>query len=250
MIKRVIWLSVALWCCSVVLSGQSMPKVPLVTYHRFNNTEVRGDEVVRYVGNDQKTYTKMNDANTVEGSYTMCIKDGIYAIAPTAYAFEGDGTIFYVQGPGSYYSDTAVGDMHYVWENAGEYFDIHTQRDSISWEITSETKEIAGLACRKALGTMRGGAVATVWYCEDIPVPYGPNRIWGTPGLVVTLQLGAFNYVLTQMEYSDKIAEIRYVPRGKSVTKEEYDRYVRERDSKYASPVQEGTTTKQIIYRK
>lgn len=227
--------------------GQEREKVPLVTYYRFNTTEVQGDDIIEYIGKGNKLYRQKNDANVIESNYTMCIMDDIYAVAPSSQALKSDSTIFYVQGPASFYINMSSGLLQYVWETGGEYFDINSVRDSIQWEITSERKEILGIACRKAIGTLDDGSIATVWYSEEIAIPFGPNRIWGTPGLVVTLQLGAFNYVLIGVEYCDKVSEIKYVSRGQKMTEEEYDRYVEERIKKYAEPVQEGNTTRRII---
>src|SRR5690606_7719329 len=40
----------------------------------------------------------------------------------------------------------------------------------ISWELTNETKTIAGLKCTKALAKRDNYPMLTVWYTKDIPV--------------------------------------------------------------------------------
>lgn len=54
----------------------------------------------------------------------------------------------------------------------------------INWELTNETKEIGNFSCRKAVGHFRGREY-TAWYTRDIPVPYGPWKLQGLPGLIL-----------------------------------------------------------------
>lgn len=244
--KRILLLCLLL-CPVFPAMGQTDRRVPVITYYRFNDTKVRGDEILEYVGTDDRIYKVQNDANQTEGNYTVCILGDVYGVAPSSDAFGEDSTIFYVQGPSSFYIDMATREEKYVWEFSGEYFDIRSASAPYAWTITDERKEVAGIPCRKAIGTSGSGSKATVWYSEEIPIPFGPNEISGTPGLVVTLQLGAFNYILEDVTYSDKVSEIRYVPKGRQVTEEEYDAYVAEQLERYSEPVQEGNTTRQFV---
>jgi GLPGLI family protein len=53
-----------------------------------------------------------------------------------------------------------------------------------SWNISSETKNIAGYQCKKAVASFRGREW-TAWFTMDIPVPYGPWKLNGLPGLIL-----------------------------------------------------------------
>lgn len=54
----------------------------------------------------------------------------------------------------------------------------------IPWQLQSQTKLIAGLTCQLATGRFRGREY-DAWFCPDIPVPAGPWKLQGLPGLIV-----------------------------------------------------------------
>jgi len=64
--------------------------------------------------------------------------------------------------------------------------DIYYIKDSaikINWEISSETKKIGNFTCTKATANFRGRDY-TAWFTTDIPLPYGPWKLMGLPGLI------------------------------------------------------------------
>jgi len=64
------------------------------------------------------------------------------------------------------------------------------------WEITNDTKTIKGIKVRKAItqsieidpneDTYYGKVIA--WFAEDIPIPSGPLRYYGLPGLILEIE--------------------------------------------------------------
>ena len=54
------------------------------------------------------------------------------------------------------------------------------------WKTDSETKTICGYTCMKATCTWRGRDY-TAWYSPQIPVPYGPWKFGGLPGLIMAV---------------------------------------------------------------
>jgi len=80
------------------------------------------------------------------------------------------------------------------------------------WKITDEEKEINGYKVRKAvtdsyfllddpLDDFYGKAIA--WFTTDIPIPVGPARYYGLPGLIVELgyQYNKSKYVLKDIDF-------------------------------------------------
>lgn len=53
-----------------------------------------------------------------------------------------------------------------------------------SWKIVNETKKIDNYLCQKAIGTCKGRTYI-VWFCSDIPFPFGPWKLGGLPGLIM-----------------------------------------------------------------
>ena len=54
----------------------------------------------------------------------------------------------------------------------------------INWQITNETKEIGSFECLKALCDFRGRNY-TAWFSTSIPIPFGPWKLHGLPGLIL-----------------------------------------------------------------
>lgn len=54
----------------------------------------------------------------------------------------------------------------------------------INWKISDETKKIGNFECSKATATFRGRDY-TAWFSLEIPLPYGPWKLQGLPGLIL-----------------------------------------------------------------
>ncbi len=77
------------------------------------------------------------------------------------------------------------------------------------WKLTDDVKiSKEGYNVRKAI-TEYMGREWSVWYTEDIPLPYGPWVLWGTPGLVIMAEdsesLFQFRYMgIEEIEDSER----------------------------------------------
>jgi len=56
--------------------------------------------------------------------------------------------------------------------------------NKLAWDITGETKKIAGFECIKASADFRGRNWIA-WFTPDIPLSYGPWKLHGLPGLII-----------------------------------------------------------------
>lgn len=64
-----------------------------------------------------------------------------------------------------------------------EYF-YYSEDFMSAWELGAETREIAGYQC--SLATIEyGGRNWRVWFTEELPVPFGPWKLAGLPGLIL-----------------------------------------------------------------
>lgn len=61
---------------------------------------------------------------------------------------------------------------------------IAEKRPVINWKLENETKKIGNFTAHKATGFFRGRNY-TAWYILEIPVPYGPWKLQGLPGLIL-----------------------------------------------------------------
>ncbi len=55
---------------------------------------------------------------------------------------------------------------------------------NIDWELSDEKKMIGNFKCQKAIGEFRGRTYI-VWFTNEIPLPYGPWKLNGLPGLII-----------------------------------------------------------------
>ena len=66
-----------------------------------------------------------------------------------------------------------------------DYMFVEETMPKIKWEIFDEEKMIADTyRCKKAVGDFRGRTY-TVWFTEKIPIPSGPWKLGGLPGLIL-----------------------------------------------------------------
>lgn len=72
--------------------------------------------------------------------------------------------------------------------------------DQFSWEITQEKKKEKGYKLQKAI-TNFGGRKWIAWFTEEIPIPEGPYKFSGLPGLIVEISdsKNHYHYELTKV---------------------------------------------------
>jgi GLPGLI family protein len=54
----------------------------------------------------------------------------------------------------------------------------------IDWKISGDTATLGGLHCQKAVTHFKGRDY-TAWFCPDLPLPIGPWKLNGLPGVIV-----------------------------------------------------------------
>lgn len=74
--------------------------------------------------------------------------------------------------------------------------------NELKWEITEEAKEIAGYSCIKANTSFRGRDWVA-WFTPQIPLPYGPWKLHGLPGLILEAYetTNTFTWRIEKIEY-------------------------------------------------
>lgn len=126
--------------------------------------------------------------NKKESSYT-CQKDSLDALITNFSNRQGERTILTSGGlpatnNGSQVFTSLVKDS--VWssflKNGLQY--VAEKKHHFIWELKNETKTIGKYTCYKATTNFRGRNY-TAWYAPDIPLPYGPWKLQGLPGLIL-----------------------------------------------------------------
>ena len=104
-----------------------------------------------------------------------------------------------------------------------------------NWNISSESKKIDNYLCYKATYTesytARDGKtkerVITAWFCPELPYSFGPLEFNGLPGLILELEKNGNKVVAKSILLSEKTIELK-IPNKKTITKEEYDKKIKE----------------------
>ena len=97
---------------------------------------------------------------------------------------------------------------------------------SISWQYTPyDTLTVMGYLCSAAICT-HGGRVWKVYYTDMIPLPYGPWKLGGTPGLILKAMDTENNFVFEAAGLTRKPAPIiRYNWDRRKMKKDEWKKY-------------------------
>lgn len=71
-----------------------------------------------------------------------------------------------------------------LYWNQWRLFYVKEKTPKINWILDTITKQIGNYKAHKATGFFRGRHY-TAWYTLDIPLPYGPWKLQGLPGLIL-----------------------------------------------------------------
>lgn len=101
----------------------------------------------------------------------------------------------------------------------------------IKWNLTNETKEIGGYKCYKATYTYiqkwRGREFpwkVVAWYSPEIPLPYGPIRYSGLPGLILELTEKETGFVVDKINFMEEKVIIKRPNKGELLKDVEIDK--------------------------
>jgi GLPGLI family protein len=103
------------------------------------------------------------------------------------------------------------------------------------WEITTETKKIDICLCYKAVYNNEYVArdnktrtkTITAWFAPSMPFLSGPMEFHGLPGLILELTKDYTTYSAQKIDLLNEEIKIDF-PKGKIMTKDEYDKKVYE----------------------
>ena len=123
-----------------------------------------------------------------EASYYVTAKDSLDSHTSFKRVYDNaDGT----QGISFSTYTTPIGRQVYnnlktdsLYWNKWRTFYVAEKTPKINWKLEKESKQIGTLLAYKATGQFRGRNY-TAWYTLDIPLPFGPWKLQGLPGLIL-----------------------------------------------------------------
>ncbi len=86
---------------------------------------------------------------------------------------------------------------------------------TISWQLQPERRRFGPYECRRATGEFRGRTYEA-WYAVEIPVPSGPYKLGGLPGLILEARSldDRVKFLFAGIDISDKIQDRINPPRN------------------------------------
>lgn len=111
---------------------------------------------------------------------------------------------------------------------------------SSGWTLSAESKQIGNYTVYKAVRIVKAqepdsnllsmvdkepeDRVYTAWYTSEIPIPNGPEKFGGLPGLILELHTQSTVYLCSEIVLNPKKPIEIKIPKGKVISQEEYDR--------------------------
>lgn len=157
----------------------------------------------------------------------------------------GRGAMFasIIGGPsvGKSYKNVVDKESKRAVEFFGKNFLVEDPLKPFQWKLEKEMKKIGRYNCFKASvsvdrelnpfaknnDTISTKTIIEVWYTPEIPVSLGPDKYWGLPGLILSVNAGDTQIICTKvvLNVKDKY-EIKAPKKGKKVSEEEFDEIV------------------------
>ncbi|WP_447641783.1 MULTISPECIES: GLPGLI family protein [Chitinophagaceae] len=171
-------------------------------YFKKNNSQFQIAQYVLYFDNNKTLYKNLPSEEVKQNIWFM-------------YNDEDNST----------YSDFAKEECireRHVYE---DFFLLTDSCRKISWKITNETREIAGINCRRANAIIMDSVYVVAFYADEIITPGGPESFNGLPGMIlgVALPYDHVTWFATKIE-TDANAGKAIVPptKGKKMNNKEY----------------------------
>ncbi|MFY7898689.1 MAG: GLPGLI family protein [Chitinophagaceae bacterium] len=256
--------STVLFALAIAFSNNMVAQVKegTITYERKINTWRRiTDEQMRAMIPEyrvSKHVLMFNDSTSV---YKMLPEDE----APDPFAGgNGGGVRIAFRGSGAdageLYKNFANSTSIQSTELGGKNFLITDSIKKLPWKITSDTKQILGYTCRKAVRKMQAPAgpisitrittrtdggnaqsdtaktvnptpkmkdiEVVAWFAENLPVPVGPDANTSLPGAVLEVDIdnGGTVFVATEVKKTVDANALKEPKKGKKITAADYQK--------------------------
>lgn len=121
---------------------------------------------------------------------------------------------------------TIISKVFEYFEGSMKEYIIDESISKIEWIITNETKNIGAIKCQKASCRFRGRNYI-VWYTEEIPLPFGPWKLGGLPGLILEAadDENGVQFLAEEINISPQMRTLTFPnSQGKAITLEGYAR--------------------------
>lgn len=121
-----------------------------------------------------------------------------------------------------------------IIEMLGKTYIVEDSLHAPIWKIGNQIKEVAGYICMRAeTEDPIKKQKLTAWFAQDIPVPAGPERVNGLPGLILELNINDGDVVIeaTNVAFKKLTPDDLKLPKqkGKKINDAAYDEIIKQR---------------------
>lgn len=128
----------------------------------------------------------------------------------------------------NYFDQTVVqslaeGKLRVYCDMAPDHYRYEEKNPVMEWTPVEGSDTVCGYVCHKAVAQY-GGRVWTAWYSEEIPVPFGPWKVTGLPGLVLKAVDSEGNHCFEAVSFRKACGEFstKPVPNSISISRDKF----------------------------
>lgn len=102
----------------------------------------------------------------------------------------------------------------------------YSENIDFKWKITKETRDINGIKCIKAT-TTKWGRNWIAYYSPKHPMPFGPYKFYGLPGLIFEVADDNKDYKFTLYRFKkrkENNISLNNYPKAKKISKKQYEK--------------------------
>ena len=213
--KRLSLLLLALLCVVVVAAQQRTLRVSYASVSKISAAiEVSGysDEVKKQLEEELKKHTEQRETSTLlqsgtRSSYTIVEDKSVEPLLT-----KGNSSL---EGVNSF----KLGNVQSI------YLDLEAKE-----RLTQKAFTDKPLVIKEELTASpqwKIGTETTAWFCKEIAVPFGPEGLYGLPGLILETEINSKITTATKVEYISQSQSL-LAPKGKMVTPEQYEKMMEE----------------------
>ena len=90
-----------------------------------------------------------------------------------------------------------------------------------AWQLTTEEKVFLGFHVHMAKAILDEGSSLVAWLTQEIPIPSGPERFGGLPGVILILASENFNYIAREVSLDPEL-RVDHPTEGREISEEEF----------------------------
>lgn len=238
-----LFLAIFCLCTNLLFGQQNQTHTGVVTYEQIDNYGQK--TIVQLFFSNEKSFYISNRGsksrvNKLANGETLDTHDD----AKLTKQLMSGGMIY------PYYIDEE-GDVIYMnWKSDSLIFRQVLKHDpvivlephlpKINWKITTESKKVGTFLCFKAIALFRGRNYEA-WFTPDLPIPTGPWKLHGLPGLILEAQdtKAEFKYIFQSIEIPLKNeTEFPKIPTsGNVIQLSQYNAFLIQKEEEYVRKI-------------